>query len=423
MSVVNQMLNDLNKHKLSDNLDFEEDNIHASDVKTKKQWLFILLIVINVSLVGFLLYSNIKKENVLKKTYVSNTEMHNNTIKDVINEPIQKSTEALNRETIKHNTVDNFASPYATRSLQTDKAVITEKKLTTDDALTTNNTPTTDSILTTENTVIAGERRHQLASLSQQELSSEGHKKQVVSAKIYQKVKTTRLNQTNGLTQTNQPNKTTGSVSRHHTDKEKKNTDTTNSVKQLSKYQIIQKAFIEIKSSFETGNNNMQVLQEFIETHPDYHPAKEFYIKSLLSDQKRSQAVDYLFEVVDKHPKNINYKLLLSRLLTEEGKWQQADDVLGEVDVKHSNMNTLMLRAVIYQKLAKHQSAISIYSQLIRKDPSRGAWWMGSAISLEALKKYPQTVEAYKQSLSDKRLNLQQKAFVRNKISQLQRYL
>ena len=76
--------------------------------------------------------------------------------------------------------------------------------------------------------------------------------------------------------------------------------------------------------------------------------------------------------------------------------------------------------AGLYQKNNQHLAAVKYYSQALRLIPGNSIWWMGQAISLEALDQYQQATDSYHQALSTGRLSTQLNEFVKLRLTSLQ---
>jgi MSHA biogenesis protein MshN len=77
------------------------------------------------------------------------------------------------------------------------------------------------------------------------------------------------------------------------------------------------------------------------------------------------------------------------------------------------------LLAALLQRAGNHDAAITAYTELIAVNDRQGLWWMGLAISLEAVARPAAALQAYRQAMGDPRLSTQVARFVRERADAL----
>lgn len=77
--------------------------------------------------------------------------------------------------------------------------------------------------------------------------------------------------------------------------------------------------------------------------------------------------------------------------------------------------------AGLYQKTEDHSKAVELYSQALTSKPDQAVWWMGKGISLEALRKNDEALQAYKIAASFNRLTPSLENFVISRIGIIER--
>ena len=95
-------------------------------------------------------------------------------------------------------------------------------------------------------------------------------------------------------------------------------------------------------------------------------------------------------------PEHQGLRKIKARILMQNTKHAQA------VTLLQSSMPALsvdpqyhQLRAAALQGSKQHKDASNVYYQLLQQDSTQAAWWLGLAISLEALEKRQQAFQAY----------------------------
>ncbi|MCO7226309.1 M48 family metallopeptidase [Pleionea sp. CnH1-48] len=160
-------------------------------------------------------------------------------------------------------------------------------------------------------------------------------------------------------------------------------------------------------------------MQQLLTLYPDYHQARETYALYLISQSQQDKALIELETGVRKYPDNVTYRMLLARLYVAKKQWSQVQQVLAEPASSRVPDDFLILKAVASQQLTEHEQAVSLYSRLLTREQQRGEWWIGIAISLEALKRHQEAYKAYHQALRDSRLSSSQKRFAQQKLVRL----
>ncbi len=105
-------------------------------------------------------------------------------------------------------------------------------------------------------------------------------------------------------------------------------------------------------------------------------------------------------------PNYSNFTKLLARLFLDNNQVDKAVKVL----LKHkpamsADPDFYALLAASYQRQNNHAAAANTYVKLLKHYPRQGIWWIGMAISLEALDKKKQALEAYEKARQTGTLN------------------
>ncbi len=98
-------------------------------------------------------------------------------------------------------------------------------------------------------------------------------------------------------------------------------------------------------------------------------------------------------------PDHTPFIKLQARTLMQLNQDQRAVDVLIKfAPVVSSDPEHHALLAALYQRQHNHQAAVKTYTEVLKVQPNAGVWWVGLAISLDALGKQAEAQAAYNQA-------------------------
>lgn len=96
------------------------------------------------------------------------------------------------------------------------------------------------------------------------------------------------------------------------------------------------------------------------------------------------------------NPEHIGFVKLYGRFLVDGGRYTEAEKVLSTAWLRGADdADYLALFAVVAQQLNQHQKAVNAYVKALGINAKQGGWWIGMAISLEALGKKEEARRAY----------------------------
>ncbi|MGI5310586.1 hypothetical protein [Rheinheimera sp. WS51] len=96
---------------------------------------------------------------------------------------------------------------------------------------------------------------------------------------------------------------------------------------------------------------------------------------------------------------NSEIQLLLAQQAIEQQQWQLADRYLPATFLLTEQPEYYGLKATVLQQLGEHRAAEQWFSKLITVQPQQAKWWLGAAISFEALGQQQQAYQHYQQAL------------------------
>ena len=161
----------------------------------------------------------------------------------------------------------------------------------------------------------------------------------------------------------------------------------------------------------------VKLLQEVLVHDAGHSSARELLASLLFHNQQHAEAAAVLATGVARQPEHIPFRLLLARVRMEQGRDTDAIAVLeGQKPLARNHSDYYALLAALYQRVARPADAAVVYRGLVEVFPGRAVWWMGLGISLQALDKSAEALLAYQQALRGKGLQSELQKFVQQRI-------
>lgn len=196
------------------------------------------------------------------------------------------------------------------------------------------------------------------------------------------------------------------------------NNITESEIKKPSIETILNNQLEQIKNDFAYVGyqSTKQALQKLLVANPDLHSARLYFI--LLSwQQQELDTAEIINAAIGLYPNQSAFRLAAAKYFLEKSDYLQAENSLLNILPTASNLAELLqMRAVIRQKNNKHQLAVNDYTAILQQSPERGDIYIALGISLEALNKNSQALLSYKKAELDQSLSKRQMQFVKRKI-------
>lgn len=167
----------------------------------------------------------------------------------------------------------------------------------------------------------------------------------------------------------------------------------------------------------EAQNGFRRALQQ----SPSHIGARQGLFGLLVDAKKTAEAEQLLQEGLKLNPNQPGFAVALASLQYERG------DITGAIDIMQtsapaaqSSPDYLARLAGLLQRQARHREAIDNYQAALRLAPGSGVWLMGLGISLQAVNRNSEAQEAFRRARSSNTLNPELQAFVDQRLKQLQ---
>ena len=165
----------------------------------------------------------------------------------------------------------------------------------------------------------------------------------------------------------------------------------------------------------------LKMLEEIINTQPDFDKAREALVIVLLKQGATVEAENILETGLSISPEYVPFIILKAHNLVNSGNAAGALRLLQSVtpSVK-THIAYYGFVAALYLQQGQYAAAEKIYQRLVFYQPSYGRWWLGLGVAYESLGQDNLALEAYKQANSLGGFSIDAQAYLANHMEQLQ---
>lgn len=133
------------------------------------------------------------------------------------------------------------------------------------------------------------------------------------------------------------------------------------------------------------------------------------------------QAELTLKQAMTQNVQDADIQLLLAQAAASRQQWQQVDELLAGnyAATQHPQYAQYYgLKATALQQLAQHQQALLWFDRLSQLQPQQAKWWLGGAISLDALARPAEAKQYFRNALQwGDSLSQQSKAYIQQRLT------
>lgn len=161
-------------------------------------------------------------------------------------------------------------------------------------------------------------------------------------------------------------------------------------------------------------------LLTFIGENPDAHQSRETLATLLLAQNEFVQAGTIIDEGLALVPNYAPFKKIKARLLNRDGNVAGAMELLRNVPpAVAADPEYHELLASFYQQNNLHEQAAGTYQELLRTNAQQGRWWAGLGISLEMQKRDSDALSSFQAAMQSPNLEPSLRQYVQNRILSL----
>lgn len=158
-------------------------------------------------------------------------------------------------------------------------------------------------------------------------------------------------------------------------------------------------------------------LRGALAVEPGHVKSRELLSGMLIKQGRWIEANEVLRHGITITPNHQAYVKLYARTLMQMDQDKKAISVLRRYSPAIQNdPEHYALLAALYQRQKDHLSASTTYAEILKVKPNMGIWWVGMAISLEAMGNKPQAQQAYTQARSSGALHGDLARFTDNRL-------
>ncbi|MCK4509166.1 MAG: tetratricopeptide repeat protein [Desulfuromonadales bacterium] len=162
-------------------------------------------------------------------------------------------------------------------------------------------------------------------------------------------------------------------------------------------------------------------LQHALELYPGHLPARELLVEVLSKQGKAGEAIFLLAEGLEIAPDYITFKKKYARLLVEQSDYDAATTVMlnGGLPTVEADPEAHVILASLYQSLGEPFLAAQTYRNLLVAWPQTGAFWVGLGGALEGQHLPEEALVCYRRALKTKKLRLDLSQYAKKRLSVL----
>jgi MSHA biogenesis protein MshN len=165
-----------------------------------------------------------------------------------------------------------------------------------------------------------------------------------------------------------------------------------------------------------------ELLLRVLASTPLHDGARHALLGLLLRERKPGAAEALADDRLARDPDHPGFAQISARLKLDRGDLQAALATLTRtMPHAHASAEFLAFRAAVLQRLARHGEAVEDYSAALKLQPQTAVWNMGLAISLQALERRTDALDAFRRARSGAGLAPELQAYVDQRVRQLER--
>jgi hypothetical protein len=158
-------------------------------------------------------------------------------------------------------------------------------------------------------------------------------------------------------------------------------------------------------------------LQLFLGDFTNNLEAREMLVALLIKKGAWQKANNILMVGLNKHPTYAPFMKLKAHILIEQGKTEAAITFLQKISSSFTDdPEYFALLAALYQQQGQFMRAAGYYNQLTKIQPQKATWWVGLGVSLESAGKKNAANEAYNRAYNSLEVPPDLIAFLADKI-------
>lgn len=167
-------------------------------------------------------------------------------------------------------------------------------------------------------------------------------------------------------------------------------------------------------------NEAIDALRAALAADAGLDAARQTLVGVLIEQKRTDEAQKLLQDALASRPNQLNFATLLARMQLDRGDNAGAIASMSRaLPYAGDNADFLGFSAALLQRVGRHAEAADQYRAALRLRPDAAIWWMGLGISLQASERGAEALDAYRRALSSGSMSPELQAFVEQRIKQL----
>jgi len=368
MSVINQMLKDLDQRQVNEVAVDEKNIVISSGDSSKKLLLLSILFIIIINIAGIFAWHLYTENQSLKASQL--TFEQRQFSKELVEE-FQKKIALTNTSAQAEPNGDKPVVPLA------------EAK-----------------VITSKETAI-GTPINKVAPFTAQKSSTTVVAEQVSAAKFSKKLDNT-------------------ATAKQEVAEKRSATKLSISRVQLTPQQLVQQKLTKAEKAIENNaiKSAEQLFEDILLIMPEHHSARKQLAALWFGRQSHQAALNLLSNGIVLAPNNSEYRIMQARIYLNLGQRENAVNTLLAL-ASYRDVEYQALLASTAQQVSKYQVAIDAYRRLTELDLHRGRWWLGLAVAYDSNSQFDQAIVSYQKALTAGDLSGNAAKFSRERLQEL----
>jgi MSHA biogenesis protein MshN len=190
----------------------------------------------------------------------------------------------------------------------------------------------------------------------------------------------------------------------------------------LSPIELSEQYYAEGKIAEKQGSmaEAFKAYHRALELNEQGHSVREAIVTLLLSEKKYGQAVFFLTESLQKYPAHEDYALMLIKLYEHLNRPKEALNLLMSLPPSTENkLLMLKTRVKLAHKLGDFRLTEQTYRELVQLQPENAKWWFGLGHALDNQSKADLAISIYEHTLEMNALSAQTAQYTKKRLEDL----
>ena len=189
---------------------------------------------------------------------------------------------------------------------------------------------------------------------------------------------------------------------------------------QLSPKMLSEKKITEAERAMEVNDlaKAESLFEEVLLLIPEHETARKQLAALWYGKKAYQDAVNLLSQGIAIAPQSEEMRLMSARIYFEQGRARQALNLLSPIN-NSQRVDLQVLIANIASEINEYKSAENAYRKLLVLEPNAGRWWLGLAVSLDSQGQFKLASNAYDEAIAKGNLSSNALQFARQRVAEL----